>query len=227
MILAADRATGRRDRTRLTVHLRPAIFDFARLRLAARDEAPRLPSTQCPLRLRSPAARWARISRLGSAPALDALVLLGRLVALDGLGAEVAAVAANAGTALGVVGLPLAGRDLGLRRGPEAVALEEGAHALRGRTRECVGQAAPPRLGQRVRHEGEADTLAQEARERVEAGDLAALPVRTRQQRADAGELVAERKGAEAGREQRVHLGGIARGEEALLHPAPQALVGR
>src|SRR5262245_56284414 len=226
MILAADRATGRRDRTRLTVHLRPAIFDFARLHLAARDEAPRLPSTQWPLRLRLP-ARCARISRLGSAPALDALVLLGRLVALDGLGAEVAAVAANAGTALGVVGLPLAGRDLGLRRGPEAVALEEGAHALRGRTRECVGQAAPPRLGQRVRHEGEADTLAQEARERVEAGDLAALPVRTRQQRADAGELVAERKGAEAGREQRVHLGGIARGEEALLHPAPQALVGR
>src|SRR5262245_20947079 len=86
-----------------------------------------------------------------------------------GRGTQLAAEAEHPVTALRVVVAPLLGGQFARPDGPEAIAAEECPDALAHRAGKDVGQRAPLGLGERVRDQREADTLAEEARQRVEA----------------------------------------------------------
>jgi hypothetical protein len=106
------------------------------------------------------------------------------------------------------------------------VPLEERAHALRGRARVHVGQAAFARARQGVGHQVAAHAFTEEARQRVERADLGRARGLVGEQRADPRQVLALDERAEAGGENAVELLLAARRQVALAR-APRDQVAR
>src|SRR5262245_3056033 len=104
---------------------------------------------------------------------------------------EIAQHAVHARAASRIVVAPLLRGDLVRVDAAEAMALEESRDGLARRACERAGVAAFARPLAKRRDDVPADPLPEEARQRVERGDLARARFRVGHQRADAGEVAA------------------------------------
>src|SRR5581483_3889 len=118
-----------------------------------------------------------------------------------------------------LVARPLDGRHRVVLDLAEALAAKELRRALGGRDGEDVAEPARPRLLHEPSHEAVADPLALEARDRVQADDLAGALARVRAdaERSDARELIAADPRSEPVQQQLADLLGRARLEKAFL----------